>query len=40
MTWNNTGTVQNAVADFTPAEHHVPQRAQVMATLDHSAVVA
>jgi taurine dioxygenase len=38
--WDNIGTVHNAVADYTPAEHRFMRPAQVMATLDYPSLVA
>jgi taurine dioxygenase len=40
LMWDNIGTVHNAVADYTPAEHRFMRRAQVMATLDNPSLVA
>jgi taurine dioxygenase len=40
LMWDNIGTVHNAVADYTPAEHRFMRRAQVMATLDYPSLVA
>jgi taurine dioxygenase len=40
LMWGNIGTVDNAVADYTPRELRHMRRAQVMATLDYPAPVA
>src|SRR3954452_11988047 len=40
LMWDNIGTVHNAVADYTSREPRYMRRAQVMATLDYSALVA
>ncbi len=40
LMWDNIGTVHNAIADYLPDEPRYMRRAQVMATLDYSALVA
>ena len=40
LMWDNIGTVHNAVADYLPDEPRYMRRAQVMATLDYTALVA
>jgi taurine dioxygenase len=40
LMWDNIGTVHNAIADYMPNEPRYMRRAQVMATLDYSALVA
>ncbi|HEY4044060.1 MAG TPA: TauD/TfdA family dioxygenase [Rhodopila sp.] len=40
LMWDNIGTVHNAIADYLPDEHRYMRRAQVMATLDYTSLVA
>lgn len=40
LMWDNIGAVHNAVADYLPGEHRYMRRAQVMASLDYTALVA
>jgi hypothetical protein len=39
-TWDDIGTVHNAVADDMPTEPRYMRRAQVMATLDYQHLLA
>jgi taurine dioxygenase len=39
-TWDNIGTVHNAVADYTADEPRYMRRIQVMVSLDYPAMVA
>jgi taurine dioxygenase len=40
LTWDNIGTVHNAIGDYTTDEPRYMRRVQVMATLDYPAFVA
>jgi taurine dioxygenase len=40
LMWDNIGAVHNAVADYLPSEHRYMRRAQVMASLDYTALSA